>query len=89
MLQEWIFFVLILLHIGENICLLLYSVYFFFCFLFSLLISSDVMIFKNLIVAASSVMLAVSYARADEMEGFEGEDSLYGDEDMEGYGGGE
>ena len=47
------------------------------------------MIFKNLIVAASSVMLAVSYVRADEMEGFEGEDSLYGDEEMEGYGGGE
>jgi hypothetical protein len=46
------------------------------------------MLFKNLLVAASSVMYASTYVFADE--GFEGEDSLYGDEDMggdmEGYG---
>lgn len=40
-------------------------------------------------MAASSVMLTTNYAFAED--GFEGEDSLYGDDmgdDMEGYGGG-
>jgi hypothetical protein len=49
------------------------------------------MIFKNLFVVATSVACASTFVRADE--GFEGEDSMYGDEDfsddMEGYGGGE